>query len=93
MVFFSLQEQNYYFFNLLNFYLEKYILELGGSRQIKMEWGHLSNSNNCVDFIIVYLLIYFDYDWQIASESSFTAEDIASSIQQIFGFIHANTAM
>lgn len=32
------------------------------------------------------------YVEQVASESRFTAEDIASSVQQIFSFIHANTA-
>lgn len=32
------------------------------------------------------------YDGQVGSESRFTAEDIASSVQQIFSFIHANTA-
>ena len=30
---------------------------------------------------------------QITSETRFTAEDIASSIQEIFSFIHANTTM
>ncbi|XP_050373999.1 transcription factor FAMA isoform X2 [Argentina anserina] len=32
------------------------------------------------------------YCFKVASESRFTAEDIASSVQQIFSFIHANTA-
>ncbi|KAL6185754.1 hypothetical protein ACLB2K_041881 [Fragaria x ananassa] len=31
------------------------------------------------------------YCFKVASESRFTAEDIASSVQQIFSFIHANT--
>lgn len=30
---------------------------------------------------------------QVASEVRFTAEDIASSVQQIFGFIHANSSV
>ncbi|XP_022924298.1 transcription factor FAMA [Cucurbita moschata] len=37
--------------------------------------------------------VLYSFNVKIASESRFTAEDIASSVQQIFGFIHANTGM
>ncbi|KGN56741.1 transcription factor FAMA [Cucumis sativus] len=37
--------------------------------------------------------VLYSFNVKIASESRFTAEDIASSVQQIFNFIHANTGM
>lgn len=43
-----------------------------------------------------YAMPFFEialYCVQVASESRFTAEDIASSVQQIFSFIHANSSM
>jgi hypothetical protein len=33
------------------------------------------------------------YELQVASDTRFTAEDIASSVQQILSFIHANSSM
>lgn len=36
--------------------------------------------------------VLYSFKVQVGSESRFTAEDIASSVQQIFSFIHANTA-
>ncbi|XP_037492632.1 transcription factor FAMA isoform X4 [Jatropha curcas] len=37
--------------------------------------------------------VLYSFNVKIASESGFTAEDIASSVQQIFSFIHANSSM
>ncbi|OIW16746.1 hypothetical protein TanjilG_10636 [Lupinus angustifolius] len=37
--------------------------------------------------------VLYSFNVKVASDSRFTAEDIASSIQQIFSFIHANTSM
>uniref|UniRef100_A0A1J3DFJ7 Transcription factor FAMA n=1 Tax=Noccaea caerulescens TaxID=107243 RepID=A0A1J3DFJ7_NOCCA len=37
--------------------------------------------------------VLYSFNVKITSETRFTAEDIASSIQQIFSFIHANTTM
>ncbi|KAE9615426.1 hypothetical protein Lal_00048468 [Lupinus albus] len=37
--------------------------------------------------------VLYSFNVKVASDSRFTAEDIASSIQQIFTFIHANTSM
>ncbi|KAJ4844575.1 hypothetical protein Tsubulata_047820 [Turnera subulata] len=34
-----------------------------------------------------------DNNTGVASESRFTAEDIANSVQQIFSYIHANSSM
>ncbi|XP_048435999.1 LOW QUALITY PROTEIN: transcription factor FAMA [Pyrus x bretschneideri] len=36
--------------------------------------------------------VLYSFNVKVGSESRFTAEDIASSVQQIFSFIHANTA-
>ncbi|KAH9604200.1 hypothetical protein KSS87_004846 [Heliosperma pusillum] len=35
--------------------------------------------------------VLYSFNVKVGSEASFTAEDIASSVQQIFTFIHANT--
>ncbi|XP_056855902.1 transcription factor FAMA-like isoform X3 [Raphanus sativus] len=37
--------------------------------------------------------VLYSFNVKITSETRFTAEDIASSIQEIFSFIHANTTM
>ncbi|KAE9605643.1 putative transcription factor bHLH family [Lupinus albus] len=37
--------------------------------------------------------VLYSFNVEVASDSRFTAEDIASSVQQIFSFIHANTSM
>nr|KYP37303.1 Transcription factor FAMA [Cajanus cajan] len=37
--------------------------------------------------------VLYSFNVKVASDSRFTAEDIASSVQQIFNFIHANTSM
>ncbi|XP_010513159.1 PREDICTED: transcription factor FAMA [Camelina sativa] len=37
--------------------------------------------------------VLYSFNVKITSETRFTAEDIASSIQQIFSFIHANTTI
>ncbi|KAK7309971.1 hypothetical protein RJT34_07136 [Clitoria ternatea] len=37
--------------------------------------------------------VLYSFNVKVASDSRFTAEDIASSVQQIFSFIHANTSM
>ncbi|CAN7077130.1 unnamed protein product [Brassica oleracea var. botrytis] len=37
--------------------------------------------------------VLYSFNVKITSETMFTAEDIASSIQEIFSFIHANTTM
>ncbi|KAK6914275.1 Myc-type, basic helix-loop-helix (bHLH) domain [Dillenia turbinata] len=37
--------------------------------------------------------VLYSFNVKVGSESSFTAEDIASSVQQIFSFIHANSNM
>ncbi|XP_010527480.1 PREDICTED: transcription factor FAMA-like [Tarenaya hassleriana] len=37
--------------------------------------------------------VLYSFNVKITSETRFTAEEIATSIQQIFSFIHANTAM
>ncbi|GAV67674.1 HLH domain-containing protein [Cephalotus follicularis] len=37
--------------------------------------------------------VLYSFNVKVASESRFTAEDIASSVQQIFGFIHANSSL
>ncbi|KAI4345370.1 hypothetical protein L6164_012500 [Bauhinia variegata] len=37
--------------------------------------------------------VLYSFNVKVASDSSFTAEDIANSVQQIFSFIHANTGM
>ncbi|KAF2285656.1 hypothetical protein GH714_006262 [Hevea brasiliensis] len=37
--------------------------------------------------------VLYSFNVKIESESRFTAEDIASSVQQIFNFIHANSSM
>ncbi|QCD89863.1 transcription factor MYC2 [Vigna unguiculata] len=37
--------------------------------------------------------VLYSFNVKVASDSRFTAEDIASSVQQIFNFIHANTTM
>ncbi|XP_010532793.1 PREDICTED: transcription factor FAMA [Tarenaya hassleriana] len=37
--------------------------------------------------------VLYSFSVKMTSEKRFTAEDIANSIQQIFSFIHANTAM
>ncbi|ESQ37244.1 hypothetical protein EUTSA_v10002558mg [Eutrema salsugineum] len=37
--------------------------------------------------------VLYSFNVKITSETKFTAEDIASSIQEIFSFIHANTTM
>ena len=47
--------------------------------------------NKKVSHIILQYAALFNE--QIASESRFTAEDIASSVQQIFSFIHANSSI
>ncbi|XP_008224494.1 PREDICTED: transcription factor FAMA isoform X2 [Prunus mume] len=36
--------------------------------------------------------VLYSFNVKVESESRFTAEDIATSVQQIFSFIHANTA-
>ncbi|KAJ8755495.1 hypothetical protein K2173_019293 [Erythroxylum novogranatense] len=36
--------------------------------------------------------VLYSFNVKVASESGFTAEDIASSVQQIFTFIHANSS-
>ncbi|XP_047317060.1 transcription factor FAMA-like [Impatiens glandulifera] len=35
--------------------------------------------------------VLYSFNVKVGSEAMFTAEDIANSVQQIFGFIHANT--
>ncbi|KAK7407622.1 hypothetical protein VNO78_09579 [Psophocarpus tetragonolobus] len=37
--------------------------------------------------------VLYSFNVKVAGDSRFTAEDIASSVQQIFNFIHANTSM
>ncbi|KAL3726714.1 hypothetical protein ACJRO7_031589 [Eucalyptus globulus] len=37
--------------------------------------------------------VLYSFNVKVAGEARFTAEDIASSVQQIFGFIHANSAI
>ncbi|KAI4317536.1 hypothetical protein L6164_025399 [Bauhinia variegata] len=37
--------------------------------------------------------VLYSFNVKVASDSRFTAEDIASSVQQIFSFIHANTGI
>ncbi|XWS09134.1 hypothetical protein CRYUN_Cryun40dG0059900 [Craigia yunnanensis] len=37
--------------------------------------------------------VLYSFNVKVASESRFSAEDIASSVQQIFSFIHANNSM
>ncbi|KAK7275126.1 hypothetical protein RIF29_16233 [Crotalaria pallida] len=37
--------------------------------------------------------VLYSFNVKVASDSRFSAEDIASSVQQIFSFIHANTSM
>ncbi|KAK1592710.1 hypothetical protein Q3G72_029111 [Acer saccharum] len=37
--------------------------------------------------------VLYSFNVKVASESRFTAEDIASSVQQIFSFIHANSSI
>ncbi|PSS23980.1 Transcription factor FAMA like [Actinidia chinensis var. chinensis] len=37
--------------------------------------------------------VLYSFNVKVASELRFTAEDIATSVQQIFSFIHANTTM
>ncbi|XP_061978636.1 transcription factor FAMA-like isoform X1 [Populus nigra] len=37
--------------------------------------------------------VLYSFNVKIASDSGFTAEDIASSVQQIFNFIHANSSI
>ncbi|XVE84762.1 hypothetical protein DITRI_Ditri17bG0038800 [Diplodiscus trichospermus] len=37
--------------------------------------------------------VLYSFNVKVASESRFSAEDIASSVQQIFSFIHANSSM
>ncbi|OIW02233.1 hypothetical protein TanjilG_23941 [Lupinus angustifolius] len=37
--------------------------------------------------------VLYSFNVEVASDSRFSAEDIASSVQQIFSFIHANTSM
>ncbi|XVF38017.1 hypothetical protein REPUB_Repub20aG0061600 [Reevesia pubescens] len=37
--------------------------------------------------------VLYSFNIKVASESGFSAEDIASSVQQIFSFIHANSSM
>ncbi|PSS35694.1 Transcription factor FAMA like [Actinidia chinensis var. chinensis] len=37
--------------------------------------------------------VLYSFNVKVASELRFTADDIASSVQQIFGFIHANTTI
>ncbi|GMI70415.1 FAMA [Hibiscus trionum] len=37
--------------------------------------------------------VLYSFNVKVASESGFSAEDIASSVQQIFSFIHANSSM
>ncbi|OMP03664.1 hypothetical protein COLO4_10273 [Corchorus olitorius] len=37
--------------------------------------------------------VLYSFNVKVASESRFSAEDIASSVQQIFTFIHANSSM
>lgn len=37
--------------------------------------------------------VLYSFNVKVSSETRFTAEDIANSVQQIFSFIHANTCM
>ncbi|KAE8668095.1 Transcription factor FAMA [Hibiscus syriacus] len=37
--------------------------------------------------------VLYSFNVKVASDSGFSAEDIASSVQQIFSFIHANSSM